>query len=406
MRTFECGPNREDDFHAILTTTQPSIVVFDRFFAEEMFSFIVRKYYPDALRIIDQQDVHFLREARQKMAAKMTTTATTTIKDIVAHRPDATSSRSLLREIASIYRSDLTFVCSPVELQMLTAEYNIPDTKLALAPFFCDDDALLGNGDHRRNHKNEQEGERRHVMMIGTFRHPPNLDSVQWVMNSLWAILRPRLPPGTELHIYGSYPPPNAMNEFHKPQNGIYFKGFLPSLDVMRGYRLLLAPLRFGAGLKGKIVDAWCHGLPVCTTLIGSEGMTATTTTTTKSSGGGGGGGGGAEMDGWGGLGRAATAAEVVDDAATLYHDQELWGRCQQRGYALLRELYDRTTRLDHVHRAIEESVDYMQERRRSDVVGSILWEQQFRSTEYFSKWIELKETSRNSTLVPQSTTD
>ena len=56
---------------------------------------------------------------------------------------------------------------------------------------------------------------------------------------------------------------------------GIFLKGHAPSLDILRSYRVLLAPLRFGAGLKGKIVDAWAHGLPVCTTPIGAEGMFA-----------------------------------------------------------------------------------------------------------------------------------
>ena len=54
---------------------------------------------------------------------------------------------------------------------------------------------------------------------------------------------------------------------------GVHVKGFAPSLDIMQQYRVCLAPLRFGAGLKGKIVDSWAHGTPVCTTPVGSEGM-------------------------------------------------------------------------------------------------------------------------------------
>lgn len=54
---------------------------------------------------------------------------------------------------------------------------------------------------------------------------------------------------------------------------GVHFKGFAPSLDLMLGYRVMLSPLRFGAGLKGKVVDSWWHGLPVCTTPVGAEGM-------------------------------------------------------------------------------------------------------------------------------------
>ncbi len=54
---------------------------------------------------------------------------------------------------------------------------------------------------------------------------------------------------------------------------GVYVKGFAASLDIMQQYRVCLAPLRYGAGLKGKIMDSWAHGLPVCTTPIGAEGM-------------------------------------------------------------------------------------------------------------------------------------
>lgn len=61
---------------------------------------------------------------------------------------------------------------------------------------------------------------------------------------------------------------------------GVHVKGFAPSLDIMQHYRVCLAPLRFGAGLKGKIVDSWAHGLPVCTTPLGAEGMFPATSQT------------------------------------------------------------------------------------------------------------------------------
>ena len=57
-------------------------------------------------------------------------------------------------------------------------------------------------------------------------------------------------------------------------------KGFAPSLDIMQQYRVCLAPLRFGARLKGKVVDSWANGLPVCTTPVGAEGMFPATSQT------------------------------------------------------------------------------------------------------------------------------
>lgn len=60
---------------------------------------------------------------------------------------------------------------------------------------------------------------------------------------------------------------------WHVQAAGVHVKGFAPSLNVLQQYKVCLAPLRFGAGLKGKILDSWMHGLPVCTTPIGAEGM-------------------------------------------------------------------------------------------------------------------------------------
>ncbi|EFN50431.1 hypothetical protein CHLNCDRAFT_144035 [Chlorella variabilis] len=112
--------------------------------------------------------------------------------------------------------------------------------------------------------------------MIGNWRHPPNLDSARWACSEIWPALRAALPSehrDAQLHMYGSYAA-GAAQQLHRPKEGVHMKGFAPSLDIMLRYRVLLAPLRYGAGLKGKVVDSWWHGLPVATTPIGAEGMT------------------------------------------------------------------------------------------------------------------------------------
>ena len=58
------------------------------------------------------------------------------------------------------------------------------------------------------------------------------------------------------MHVYGAYVPKRAM-QLHKPKSGLHVLGFAKSVDVLADYRVLLSPLRFGAGVKGKIVDAW-----------------------------------------------------------------------------------------------------------------------------------------------------
>ena len=200
VQTFECPPNNEDAFTAVLHSTRPSIVLFDRFYAEEMFSFRVKEIVPDALRVLDMQDVHFLREARQARAKELDS-GTTTIKNILDYRPDATFP-SLLRELASIYRSDLTLVCSPVELTMLKEEYSIPSELLVLAPFFAPPSPHAAAP--------VPWSDRNHFLMIGNFRHPPNFDSVRWTCKEIWPLLRKKLGSSAELHLYGSYAPQAA----------------------------------------------------------------------------------------------------------------------------------------------------------------------------------------------------
>lgn len=235
--------------------------------------------------------------------------------------------------------------------------------------------------------------------------------------------------------------------------------GFAPSLDLMLRYRALLAPLRFGAGLKGKvrpgqrgqrcfsawrhgnwasaacctangpccllpvqIVDAWWHGLPVLTTPLGAEGMTAadadpadlvtagtavaaaqaaadpacdghvwqlgdgSVCSEAEAAA-------GSSQDDWGGLCSADTSAGLAAAAALLYSDEQLWSSCQQRGFQLLRLLYDAERNLARVHAAVEAAAAELEARRASDFTGAMLWSQQLRATEYFSRWIELKET-------------
>ena len=97
----------------------------------------------------------------------------------------------------------------------------------------------------------------------------------------------------------------------------------------------------------------------------------------------------------WGGVYKHFTAENMATAASDVYLDFTKWNAFQQRGFELLRELYDAKSRLDDVHRRIEDAKDDVQHCRSRDYVGSMLWEQQYRSTEYFSRWIELKESTK-----------
>lgn len=91
--------------------------------------------------------------------------------------------------------------------------------------------------------------------------------------HSLWPLIRRQLP-GAQLHIYGAYTPPKAT-ALHNPAQGFHVMNWAEdALQVMTAARICLAPLRFGAGIKGKLADAMVAcGTPNITTPVGAEAM-------------------------------------------------------------------------------------------------------------------------------------
>eukprot|EP00890_Picochlorum_soloecismus_P001217 jgi/Picsp_1/2096/NSC_05561-R1_glycosyltransferase family 4 protein len=377
IETFTCHANKEADFVEALDHAKPTTIIFDRYYIEEMFSFHCQKHCPQAMRVLDMQDVHALRTYRQKMVVER---RMEDLNDVAALYPDS-SYEPLLRELAAVLRSDLTLVCSPIELDLLEKVYGIPKRLLCEAGFF----------QPKSPFKDSSPGfdARRHAMMIGNFKHPPNLDSVQWACKTLWPKIRLEMQKSTgisshmlpELHIFGAYST-EAQKSLNDEANGIYLKGFAPSLDIMLDYRILFAPLRFGAGLKGKIVEAWWHGMPVLTTRIGAEGMQSKGMQFEECS---------TEQQ-WGGSFRSFNTESLVLETCELYYNKEMWERSRLQGFYLLETLYDEERNLSCIQDAIDETWSKLEVIRRDNYLMNILWSQQYRSTEFFSRWIELKE--------------
>ena len=273
------SPNRGADFEDALDRSSPDAVVFDRFTAEEAFSFRVRAARPTAARILDMQDLHALRRARHdavKTALKKKKLATlsgadadlgeSVLRASLAAVP-AAGDPSLARELAAVHRCDLTLVCSPVETRLMRDRFGVPASKLRPASFFCESSSAA-----KKTEKKTEFASCEGFTTIGTFYHPPNVDAVRWLAAEVWPKIRESLPDAT-MRVYGAYPT-EAVKQLHKPKEGFLVLGFAESVAAaMDESRVLLAPLRFGAGIKGKIVDAWMHGLPVVTTPIGAEGM-------------------------------------------------------------------------------------------------------------------------------------
>ena len=346
-----------DSFNHFVRELNPAVVMFDRFMMEEQFGWRVEAECPEAVRLLDMEDVHSLRHGRHQWLKQQT-------DDFIPQQLPRQYAHSELaiREVAAILRCDLTLVISEYEMQWLQQSYQVPAHQLLYSPFMLDPDCI--------DQTPAGFAERRHFVCIGNFRHEPNWDAVRWMRERLWPQIRKQLP-DAELHIYGAYPPKKAT-QLHNDKLGFLVKGWAEdALEVIRGSRVMLAPLRFGAGLKGKLIDAAQTGTPVVTSSIGAEGMYNQTT---------------------------AAAAMVADDlqaladaAVTVYRDETLWRQSQQAALQLISERFDSLQHQRVLTERLTELVADIQSHRQQGFYGMMLRHHSMKSTRYMSQWIEAK---------------
>ena len=256
-------------FDTFIRELAPDIVLFDRFMMEEQFGWRVEKHCPQALRVLETSDLQSLRDARhQQLKARLKhDTDPDDFSALFAPAPHAifehmADTDLAQRELAAIYRSDLNLMISDYEIDLLVEQFHVPNALLHLCPLMVDGvpETFV------------PYAQRQHFLSIGNFRHAPNWDAVLWMKTTVWPLIRQQLP-DAQLHIYGAYTPPKAT-ALHNPAQGFHVLNWAEdALAVMRQARVCLAPLRFGAGIKGKIADAMLCGTPNVTTPVGAEGM-------------------------------------------------------------------------------------------------------------------------------------
>ncbi|PQJ96672.1 glycosyltransferase [Chromatium okenii] len=204
----------------------------------------VRRHCPHAQILFDTVDLHFLREERQAI-----------LDDSRANRWLAAWRKQ--QELALVDAADATLVVSPVELALLRAERpqaqlhcvsNIHHIPGSAAPFAA----------------------RRNLLFIGAFSHLPNADAVRWLLRDILPLVHAAIPE-VHCHVIGANPPAD-IQVLASAQVRIH--GHVPNVQPFFAQcRLSVAPLRYGAGVKGKINQSLAHGLPVVATQIAAEGM-------------------------------------------------------------------------------------------------------------------------------------
>ncbi len=205
---------------------------------------LIRKHCPKAKVLFHTVDLHFLRMSRE---AELQSDKT----------KQKTADEMKQRELAVIRATDACILHSAVELELL--QPMLPDAKLHVFPLIMD---IKGTS--------KTFVERRDIVFIGGYQHTPNVDAVLYFVAEVMPLLRKQLS-GVHFYVVGSKPPAEIQELV---SSDVTITGFVedltPLLDKMR---VSVAPLRFGAGIKGKIGTAMAVGLPVVATSLAAEGM-------------------------------------------------------------------------------------------------------------------------------------
>ena len=340
-------------FDTFVTELNPAIVLFDRFMMEEQFGWRVAENCPTALRILDTEDLHCLRLARQKAFKENREFKTT----------DLLKQEVAKREIASILRCDLSLMISEFEIELLTSTFKIESSLLLYLPLLLELDQISALN------KLPSFEDRKDFVFIGNFLHEPNWNAVQYLKDTIWPQIRKFLPQAN-LNIYGAYPSQKVL-QLNNTREGFLIKGRAEDAnEVVKNARIVLAPLRIGAGIKGKLLEAMQWGTPSVTTSIGAESMQG-------------------ELN-WNGFVENNPEA-FANKAVQLYQDEKLWEVAQKNGSLIIEQRYLRSLFEDDFKNRINEMIFNLEDHRVNNFIGELLQHHTLRSTKYMSKWIEEK---------------
>lgn len=340
-------------FDSFIKDLQPSIIMFDRFITEEQFGWRVAENCPNALRILDTEDLHFLRKVRHQQLKK----GEVFTNEALLKSDDAK------REIASILRCDLSLIISTYEMDLLKSVFNVDEKLLYYLPF------LFDNIDEVQPIKWKTFEERKHFVFIGNFFHKPNVDAVLTIKKEIWPTIRKAIPEA-EIHIYGAYVN-QQIQQLHNNKEGFIIKGFVEnSKEVVQNAKLVLAPLRFGAGIKGKLTEAMICGTPSVTTTIGAEGMHKNLA--------------------WNGF-INDDFNEFSEAAIELYFNKNLWILSQKKGITIINQIFDKEKLETPFINKLQEIQQNLDEHRTQNFLGSLLQHHTLQATKFMSKWIEVK---------------
>jgi len=325
-------------FDLFLQEIQPEIVLYDRFMVEEQFSWRIREAFPNCVHLLETQDLHFLRWARQK--------------------DESIYNQLTKRELAAILRCDLSFIISRKEITLLQEKFPFVAPQIEYFPLcYSPDFSAIENLSDRRD-----------FFFIGNFHHAPNVDAVLF-LKKIWKQIHTELKT-VNCHIYGAYPTQQIL-ELQQKNDGFFVHGHLAEAKTaFLRHRVLLAPLKFGAGLKGKLLESMQFGGISLTTEIGAEGIS--------------------EKPFWNG--KIVSQDEFATAAIQLYLDREKDEIYQKNGFKILQENFDLSIFNALIINKINNILLNIEQWRNERFLTEIVNFHRIQSVRYLSKWINEKQ--------------
>ena len=259
-------------------------ILLSRHYVARHYVDLAREHAPQALVLFDTVDLHYLREERAAA-----------ISGSEAMVRQAQATRSV--ELDLIARCDVTLVVSPVERDLLASVASGHRVE------------VLSNI-HEVAGRRQEYAQRKDIWFVGGFQHEPNVDAVLWFAAEIWPRVRTQMP-DLKFHIVGSKITPEVEA---LAGHGIEVHGFVEDIHpFLDGCRIAVAPLRYGAGVKGKVNQSMAYGQPVVATPIAVEGM---------------------EIKAGNEALVAAEPARFADEIVRLYRDPALWLKLSDAGLA------------------------------------------------------------------------
>ena len=280
------------------------VIVLSRYYVASRYIDIARRAAPRALLVLDTHDLHYLRTRR--------------LAELENSKAIMQSAHAMQQqEMDCIRRTDVTWVVSPYERDVLARE--APQATV-----------MVQTNIHYPVEKAVPFGERAGIMFVGGYRHPPNVDAALFYCREIVPRLRERLP-GVVSYLIGSNPPQSISK---LQGHGIEVLGYVPEIEPwFDKCRLSVSPLRYGAGVKGKINHSMSRGLPVVATSTSVEGMHLLE---------------GEEV-------LVADEPDAFADAiARLYRDEALWNRLSNAGLENVRRHFSPEAAAEPIGRVFE----------------------------------------------------